>query len=164
MQEGTPEHSDEQEEYEHMKSIEFYLDLLQQLKQYSLAKEPSQIGVDGEEVKSSTYIQIENLVNGIKNQHIAYDVIEEKLLEISDDLSLTLKRRALREKMETMSNEKDDLFYKRKSNMDEINTEITKMENNIKSNVQFVDNVIIPQLKAINSTYKEHKKTYIKMK
>jgi hypothetical protein len=58
----------------------------------------------------------------------------------------------------------DNAYAEKYNKVIEVKNEINRCENNIRKNYHFVDNVIIPQLKAISSTFKAHQKKYIKMK
>jgi len=55
-------------------------------------------------------------------------------------------------------------LQKNTNKVKEISNEILRWEQWIRKNYNFVDNVIIPQLNAINSTYKLQQKKYNKMK
>jgi hypothetical protein len=60
--------------------------------------------------------------------------------------------------------EKDVMFEKREKQLKAISSEIKRFEQIIKVNINIVDNMIIPQLKAMTITFNEHKDKYKKLK
>jgi Ni,Fe-hydrogenase I large subunit len=79
-------------------------------------------------------------------------------------MGISLKLESLRQKREQMHDKTDSAFEEKYKRVREVFKEVLKSEQNIRKNYNFVDNVIIPQLKAISSTYKENQKKYSKMK
>ena len=60
--------------------------------------------------------------------------------------------------------DKDTLYSERHQQLKEIIGEIRRFERLIKENANLVDNMILPQLKAMSTTYNEHKNKYRKLK
>ena len=90
--------------------------------------------------------------------------MEYKLLELSNELGVNLQKNSLREQLRLQSVKKDALYAECYLKLQEIQGEIERTERLLKQNVQFVENSIVPQLKATNQTYKELRKNFLRMK
>ena len=95
---------------------------------------------------------------------MSLELMEYKLIKLSNELGVNLQRNSLREQLRLQSVEKDALYEECYRKLQEIQGEIERTERLLKQNVQFVENSIVPQLKATNQTYKELRKNYLRMK
>ena len=75
-----------------------------------------------------------------------------------------LDKKLLYTKMQQSNLEKDKLFERKQVQLKDIQGEVKRFEKLIKENSNLVDNMILPQLKAMTTTYNEHKGKYKKLK
>lgn len=112
---------------------------------------------------SSQHYQIDSLISELKSSGEVYK-IEEKISKIALQYGLALKVDVIAHKLSQVSHKNDTSYSEKYKKVNEIMNEITRLEENIKKNYNFVDNVIIPQLKAIGYSHKEQLKKYSMMK
>jgi predicted nucleic acid-binding Zn-ribbon protein len=79
-------------------------------------------------------------------------------------LSLSLSKDVLLRRLLSSNHDKDTLFAERLTQLQDLLAEIKRFETLIKSNANQVDNLILPQLKAMSATYTAHKLKYKKLK
>jgi hypothetical protein len=86
------------------------------------------------------------------------------ICQCASQLSIQLEKQVLQRRLELSGEEKDELFSQRSQQLKDIILEIKRFEKLIKDNSNMVDNMILPQLKAMSATYTEHKDKYKKLK
>ena len=86
------------------------------------------------------------------------------ICNISLQLGYTLDKQVLMRHLTQSICDKDTLYHERHQQLREIINEIRRFERLIKENANLVDNMILPQLKAMSTTYNEHKNKYRKLK
>ncbi|CDW87247.1 UNKNOWN [Stylonychia lemnae] len=139
------------EEYESSKAQSFFVDILQQLRS---------------SCKSKFYEKINQIQQKIEQEPHLLDLEKciQMIINLSKSLGILIERDMLLQKLHQQSLEKDRLFEKRQVQLIDIVNEIKRFEKLIKENSNLVDNMILPQLKAMSTTYNEHKQKYKKLK
>lgn len=103
----------------------------------------------------------------IENSCLTSLDVEKSLTWISQvalQLSIQLDVKVLTRRLEQSSRDKDELYAQRQQQLRDIVLEVRRFERLIKENSNMVDNMILPQLKAMSATYTEHKAKYKKLK
>eukprot|EP00347_Sterkiella_histriomuscorum_P005305 403357110 len=139
------------DEYESAKAQSFFVDILQQLRS---------------QCKSKFYEKINQIQQKIDQETTLLDLDKciSMIITLSQSLGVLIDKQILLQKLDFSSQEKDKLFEKRQVQLVEIVQEIKRFEKLIKENSNLVDNMILPQLKAMSTTYNEHKQKYKKLK
>lgn len=79
------------------------------------------------------------------------------MINLAQELDFVLDSFSLRQKCQVSSLEKDKIFNRRLQKLNEISSEIRKFEGLIKINGNSVDNMIVPQLRAVSQTFNDHR-------
>lgn len=103
--------------------------------------------------------QIDYLLQSSKEgRYLTVDDLKQSMSSFGGELHLNIE--LLEEKLYALKIERDALNWKRKEEYDEILVQAKEIEEKTRKNVQYVDNIIIPQLKALSVTYKQNKTVY----
>jgi hypothetical protein len=92
------------------------------------------------------------------------DGMQDIVIALAESLDFDFEKDSLRQKSQVSSSEKDKLFNRRLQKLNEISSEIRRFENLIKMNANCVDNMIVPQLRAVSQTFNDHRVKYKKLK
>jgi len=103
--------------------------------------------------------QIDYLLQSSKEgRYLTVDDLKQSMSSFGGELHLNIE--LLEEKLYALKIERDALNWKRKEEYDKILVQAKEIEEKTRKNVQYVDNIIIPQLKALSVTYKQNKTVY----